>query len=238
MTEHAVVSRDQWVAARRRLLQKEKEFLRLRDQLSSERRELPWARVDKKYVFDGPAGKETLEDLFAGRDQLIVYHFMFAPEWEAGCRGCAFWADNFNGVVPHLHQRDVTLAAVSRAPLAKLQAFAARMGWTFKWVSAANTDFNYDYQVSFRPEDLAHGTAVYNYQRYDESMTDKPGFSVFSKDGAGNIFHTYSTYARGLDPMNVAFQLLDLVPKGRDEAGLPHPMSWVKLRDLYGAETA
>jgi predicted dithiol-disulfide oxidoreductase (DUF899 family) len=238
MTDHIIVSQAQWVAARRRLLAKEKEFMRLRDQLSSERRDLPWVRVDKQYVFEGPAGNETLADLFAGRDQLIVYHFMFAPEWDTGCRSCSFWADNFNAVIPHLSQRDVTLAAVSRAPLAKLQAFGRRMGWTFKWVSAAKTDFNYDYQVSFKPEDLAHGTAVYNYARYEQSMTDMPGFSVFSKDGAGDIFHTYSTYARGLDPMNVAFQLLDLVPKGRDEAGLPHPMSWVKLHDSYGAETA
>jgi predicted dithiol-disulfide oxidoreductase (DUF899 family) len=238
MTNHAIVSPDQWVAARRRLLAKEKEFLRLRDQLSHERRELPWERVDKQYTFEGPAGKETLADLFAGRNQLIVYHFMFAPDWDAGCRGCSFWADSYNGIVPHLHQRDVSLAAVSRAPLPKLLSFAARMGWNFKWVSAANTDFNYDYQVSFKPEELAHGTAVYNYARYEESMTDKPGFSVFFKDEDGHIFHTYSTYARGLDPMNVAFQLLDLVPKGRDEAGLPHPMSWVKLRDLYGAESA
>jgi predicted dithiol-disulfide oxidoreductase (DUF899 family) len=234
MTNHTIVSSDQWVTARRRLLAKEKEFLRLRDQLSSERRELPWERVDKHYVFDGPAGEETLADLFAGRNQLIVYHFMFAPEWEVGCKSCSFWADNYNAIVPHLNQRDVSLAAISRAPLAKLQAFAARLGWSFKWVSAANTDFNYDYRVSFRPEDVARGTAVYNYARYEQSMTDLPGFSVFIKDEDGSIFHTYSTYARGLDPMNAAYQLLDLVPKGRDEAGLPRPMSWVKLRDLYG----
>ena len=159
MTDHAIVSRDHWVTARRRLLTKEKEFLRLRDELSSERRELPWERVDKQYVFGGPAGDESLADLFAGRHQLIVYHFMFAPEWDAGCKSCSFWADNYNGIVPHLNQRDVSLAAISRAPLAKLQAFAARMGWTFKWVSAANTDFNYDYHVSFKPDDVAHGTA-------------------------------------------------------------------------------
>ena len=234
MTDHRVVSRDEWVGARRRLLDKEKEFLRLRDQLSAERRELPWVRVAEHYVFEGPAGKETLADLFAGRSQLIIYHFMFAPEWEAGCRGCSFWADNYNGIITHLNQRDVSLAAVSRAPLEKLKSFAARMGWSFKWVSAANSEFNYDYQVSFKPERIAQGTAVYNYARYDESMQDKPGFSVFFKDDEGAIFHTYSTYARGLDPMNVAFQLLDLVPKGRDEAGLPHPMSWVRLHDQYG----
>ena len=234
MTSHQIVSRDEWVTARRRLLAKEKEFLRLRDQLSSERRALPWECVDKRYVFEGPAGEETLAGLFAGRSQLIVYHFMFAPEWETGCKSCSFWADSFNGIIPHLKERDVSLAAVSRAPPCKLQAFATRMGWIFKWVSAANSDFNYDYQVSFKPQDLAQGTSVYNFARNDTSMTDMPGFSVFLKDEANSIFHTYSTYARGLDPMNVAYQLLDLVPKGRDEANLPHPMSWVKLRDLYG----
>jgi predicted dithiol-disulfide oxidoreductase (DUF899 family) len=233
MTDHPIVSPDQWASARRRLLAKEKEFLRLRDQLSSERRELPWVRVDKKYVFEGSAGNETLADLFAGRSQLIVYHFMFAPEWEAGCKSCSFWADNFNGVIPHLNQRDVSLAAISRAPLRKLQAFAARMGWTFKWVSAANSDFNYDYHVSFKPEVVAQGAAEYNYTRYEKSMTDLPGFSVFLKDQTGALFHTYSTYARGLDSMNAAYQLLDLVPKGRDETDPSNPMSWVKLRDLY-----
>jgi predicted dithiol-disulfide oxidoreductase (DUF899 family) len=235
MTNHTIVSRDQWISARRGLLAKEKEFLRLRDQLSSERRELPWERVEKQYLFEGPSGDESLADLFAGRTQLIVYHFMFAPEWEAGCKSCSFWADNYNGIVPHLNQRDVSLAAISRAPLAKLHAFAARMGWTFKWVSGAKTDFNYDYHVSFRPEHVARGIATYNYARYDQSMADLPGFSVFLKDHDGAIFHTYSTYARGLDPMNTAYQLLDLVPKGRDEAGLPHSMSWVKLRDQYVA---
>jgi len=238
MTQHQIASRDQWVAARLRLLAKEKEFLRLRDQLSRERRELPWDRVDKPYVFQGPAGDEALTDLFAGRSQLIVYHFMFAPDWEAGCKSCSFWADNFNGIIPHLNQRDVSLAAVSRAPLVKLNAFAVRMGWSFKWVSAAHTDFNYDYQVSFEPGQAAQGGAMYNYAPYKGAMTDLPGFSVFLKDEAGTVFHTYSTYARGVEPMNAAYQLLDLVPKGRDEASLPNPMSWVKLRVLYDAETA
>jgi predicted dithiol-disulfide oxidoreductase (DUF899 family) len=233
MTEHEIVSAEQWVIARRRLLAKEKQLQKLRDQLSAERRALPWERVDKHYVFEGPAGEETLADLFAGRGQLIVYHFMFAPDWEAGCKSCSFWADNFNGIIPHLNQRDVSLAAVSRAPLHMLQAFAARMGWSFKWVSAAKSDFNYDFHVSFRPQELAQGTAVYNYAHFGESMTDMPGFSVFLKDAAGGIFHTYSTYRRGIDPMNAAYQLLDLVPKGRDEAGLAYPMAWVKLRDLY-----
>jgi predicted dithiol-disulfide oxidoreductase (DUF899 family) len=233
MTDHAVVPRDQWVAARRRLLGKEKEFQKLRDQLSSERRALPWERVEKHYVFEGNAGKETLADLFAGRHQLVIYHFMFAPEWEAGCKSCSFWADNYNGIVAHLNERDVSLAAVSRAPLAKLRCFAARLGWTFKWLSSADTDFNYDYHVSFRPEDAARCVAEYNYAPYQGSMSDLPRFSVFFKDESGSIFHTYSTYARGLDPMNAAYQLLDLVPKGRDEAGLSNPMAWVKLHDLY-----
>lgn len=232
MTDHQIVSRDEWVDARRRLLAKEKDFLRLRDELSRERRELPWERVEKSYVFDAAGGRETLADLFAGRSQLIVYHFMFAPDSDTGCRGCSFWADSYNGSIAHLNQRDVSFAAVSRAPLPKLQAFAARMGWTFKWVSGS--EFNYDYQAAFRTEDVARGAAVYNYASYQESMPDKPGVSVFFRDAGGDIYHTYSTYARGLDPMNVAFQMLDLVPKGRDEVGLPHPMAWVKLHDQYG----
>jgi predicted dithiol-disulfide oxidoreductase (DUF899 family) len=234
MADHQIVSHGDWLAARRQLLTKEKEFLRMRDQLSSERRALPWERVEKRYVFEGPAGEETLADLFAGRSQLIVYHFMFAPDWDAGCKSCSFWADNFNGIIAHLNQRDVSLAAISRAPLQKLRSFAERMGWTFHWVSCARCDFNYDYQVSFKAEDLAHGTSVYNYAPHEGKMTDLPGFSVFLMDEAGGIFHTYSTYARGLDPMNVAYQLLDIAPKGRDEAGLPHPMSWVRLHDRYG----
>lgn len=234
MTDHPIVSHDEWTAAARRLLAREKEFLRLRDQLSGERRALPWERVEKPYVFESPAGRQSLADLFAGHSQLLVNHFMFAPEWEAGCRGCSFWADSYNGSIPHLEQRDVSFVAVSRAPLGKLQAFARRMGWHFKWVSSAGSDFNYDFNVSFTPEQLEHGTAVYNYTRYRESSSDKQGFSVFFKDADGSIFHTYSTFARGVDPINVTFQLLDLLPKGRDEAGLPHPMSWVKLRDQYG----
>jgi predicted dithiol-disulfide oxidoreductase (DUF899 family) len=233
VTDHQIVSRDEWVDARRRLLAKEKDFLRLRDELSRERRELPWERVAKSYVFDGAAGKETLSDLFAGRSQLIIYHFMFAPDSETGCKSCSFWADSYNGIIPHLNQRDVSFAAVSRAPLPKLQRFAARLGWTFKWVSSGDSDFNYDYHVSFRPRDVEGGAATYNYASYGRAMPDLPGFSVFFKDAAGDLFHTYSTYARGLDPMNVAYQLLDLVPKGRDEAGLSHNMAWVRLHDQY-----
>ena len=233
MTSHTVVSPDQWTLARRALVAKEKEFLKLRDQLSQARRDLPLERVEASYVFEGTAGRETLADLFGGHSQLIVYHFMFAPDWETGCKSCSFWADNFNGITVHLAQRDVALAAISRAPYTKLKAFALRMGWQFKWVSSADSDFNYDYRVSFRAEDVADGRAQYNDAPYTGSMTDLPGLSVFFKDANGGLFHTYSTYARGLDPINAAYQLLDLVPKGRDEAGLPGTMAWVKLHDLY-----
>ena len=235
MTDHQVVTPEEWGEARKHLLAKEKEFTRLRDQLSQTRRDLPWVRVTKQYVFDGPGGKQTLGQLFNGHSQLVVYHFMFAPDWEDGCRGCSFWADNFNGIVPHLNQRDVTFVAISRAPLAKLQAFAKRLGWNFKWLSSAGNDFNYDYNVSFTPEALAGGSAIYNYAANKMNMTELPGISVFFKDADGNVFHTYSCYARGLDMLNTAYHYLDLVPKGRDEAGLPHAMAWVRLRDEYGS---
>lgn len=235
MTTHTVVSPQQWTLARRALLAREKEFLKLRDELSQARRELPWERVAVDYSFDGAAGRETLASLFGPHSQLIVYHFMFAPEWEAGCKSCSFWADNFNGITAHLAQRDVAFAAISRAPQPKLAAFAQRLGWQFKWLSSADCDFNYDYGVSFRAADVEQGTARYNDAPYSGSMTDLPGLSVFYKDTDGALFRTYSTYARGLDPINAAYQLLDLVPKGRDEAGLAHTMEWVKLRDLYTA---
>ncbi len=234
MESHKVVSRDAWIEARSALLAREKEFTRLRDELSRQRRELPWERVEKSYVFDGPNGKETLSELFEGRHQLVVQHFMFGPDWEAGCKSCSFWADNFNGITEHLSQRDVTFVAVSRAPLPTLQAFAARMGWRFKWLSSLGSDFNFDYQVSFSPEAVAKGEVTYNYARRETSMTELPGISVFFKDGHGAVFHTYSCYARGLDMMNAAYHYLDLVPKGRDEAGLAYPMAWVRLRDQYG----
>ncbi|MCY1018662.1 DUF899 domain-containing protein [Pyxidicoccus sp. MSG2] len=233
MSNHGVVSREAWLDARKRLLLKEKDFTHAKDELSRERRELPWVRVDKPYVFQGPEGEETLSQLFQGRSQLIVYHFMFAPEWEAGCKSCSFWADNFNGVVPHLAQRDVSFVAISRAPFSKLQAFERRMGWSFKWLSSAGTDFNQDYCVSFTPEDLAGKRAVYNYAPLERPMTDLQGISTFYRDADGGLFHTYSCYGRGVDMMNTAYQYLDLVPKGRDEQGLPWPMAWVKLRDEY-----
>ena len=234
MGQHQIVSENEWVAARKALLAKEKEFTRLRDELSRQRRDLPWERVEKDYVFDGPGGRQSLADLFDGRSQLVVYHFMYGPDWENPCKSCSFWADNFNGIIAHLNQRDVTLVAISRAPLAKLQAFAKRLGWSFKWVSAGDGDFNYDFNVSFRPQDLAAGPITHNYAPRKTTMSDLAGISVFYKDADGAIFHTYSCYARGLDMLNTAYHYLDLVPKGRDEAGLAHSMSWVRFRDLYG----
>ena len=233
MAKHEIVSKSEWLQARKQLLAKEKEFTRLRDQLSTQRRSLPWLRIDKKYVFEGPNGRETLADLFEGRSQLVVYHFMFAPEWDVGCKSCSFWADNFNGITAHLNQRDVTFVAISRAPLPKLQAFAKRLGWTFKWVSSSGSDFNFDFNVSFKPEQVARGEATYNYAPFEEDGPERPGISAFAKDESGAVFHTYSAYGRGIDMMNTAYQYLDLVPKGRDEAGLPHTMAWVKLRDQY-----
>ena len=235
MTDHQVVTPEAWVAVRKKLLAKEKEFTKLRDELSQARRDLPWVRVTKNYLFDGPGGKQSLSELFDGRSQLIVYHFMFGPDWESGCKSCSFWADNFNCIVPHLNQRDVTFVAISRAPLAKLRAFAARLGWTFNWLSSSGSDFNFDFNVSFTPEAIASGNAVYNYAANKMSMQELPGISVFFKSPDGEVFHTYSCYARGLDMLNTAYHYLDLVPKGRDEADLPFPMAWVRLRDQYGS---
>lgn len=233
MQNHKVVSRDEWLEARKQFLVKEKEFTRLRDQLSKARRELPWERVDKTYVFDGPGGKETLAELFQGRSQLIVYHFMFDPSWEAGCQHCSFWADNFNGIPVHLNHRDVTMVAISRAPLAKLEAYRKRMGWSFKWLSSFGSDFNYDYYVSFTPEEMAKEQALYNYARRKPQASESVGISVFHKDADGNVFHTYSCYARGVDMLNGAYHYLDLVPKGRDEAGQSNPQFWVRRHDEY-----
>ena len=232
MSEHQIVSHEEWIDARRRFLVKEKEFTRLRDELSRERRELPWEHVRKPYVFEGEHGKETLADLFGKRSQLIVYHFMYGPDWEIGCKSCSFWADNFNFIIPHLNQRDVSLVAVSRAPLQKLQAQARRQDWTFKWVSSFGNDFNFDYQVSFAPETLKAGQGVYNYSPRKLDSTELPGISVFFKDGE-QIFHSYSTYGRGLDMLNNTYNYLDLAPRGRDEDGLTSPMAWVKHRFAY-----
>jgi len=232
MTRHTVVSRKEWLAARTALLKKEKKFTRLRDQLSKERRQLPWVKVDKDYVFDGPQGQETLSELFDGRSQLLVYHFMFGPDWDAGCKHCSFWADNFDRIIVHLNHRDVTMVAASRAAYRKLESYKKRMGWDFKWVSSGNTDFNFDYHVSFTPEEEAKKRAFFNYKMQDPDSSDREGTSVFSKDAKGNVFHTYSTYARGIDMVNAAYHYLDLVPKGRDE-GKSGP-SWLRRHDEYG----
>ena len=190
-------------------------------------------RVEKPYTFDGAEGRQTLPQIFQGRSQLVVYHFMFDPAWEAGCKSCSFWADNFNGIPVHLAQRDVTFAAISRAPLAKLAAFKARMGWGFTWLSSEGSDFNFDYGVSFRPEDVQAGAAEYNYAPLRLQRTELPGISVFCRDDAGAVFHTYSTYGRGVETVNGAYHFLDLVPKGRDEDGLEYNMAWVRLHDMY-----
>ena len=232
MKDHQIVSREEWLTARRQLLAEEKEFTRLRDRLSQRRRDLPWERVDKDYVFDGSGGQETLSQLFDGRHQLAAYHFMLGPGWNEGCKSCSYWADNFNGVDVHLRQRDVALAAISRAPWPEIEAFKKRMGWTFKWVSSFGTDFNHDYQVSARPEQLASGKAIYNYAPSQMTMEERPGISVFYRDDEGRIFHTYSCYARGLDRLNGAYHWLVLVPNGRDETG-PPKMAWVRLHDEY-----
>jgi predicted dithiol-disulfide oxidoreductase (DUF899 family) len=233
MQPHHVVSREQWIEARQALMTREKELARARDAVGEERRRLPWVKVDKPYVFDGPSGKVAMADLFKGRPQLVVQHVMFAPEWNEACKSCSFWADSFERMVPHLAARDTTMIAVSRAPVAKLEAFKKRMGWTFDWVSSGNNDFNYDYGVSFTPEQIEAGKAKYNYGTSPLYGPELPGVSVFCRDEAGDIFHTYSTYARGLDPMNAAYQYLNLTPLGRHEQGLRYPMDWVRLRDQY-----
>jgi predicted dithiol-disulfide oxidoreductase (DUF899 family) len=233
MKANAVVSREEWVASRKRHLAKEKEFTRLRDELSSERRELPWVKVEKKYVFDTSGGKQTLPDLFEGRSQLVVYHFMFGSTWEQACKSCSFWADNFNGIVVHLEHRDVTLLAASRAPLDKIEAFRERMGWGFKWVSSLQNEFNRDFHVSFTPEEMAKGPVYYNYSEQKFPSEEAPGISVFYRDLGGQVFHTYSCYSRGLDMLNGAYHYLDLVPKGRDEEHLRFTMEWVRHHDRY-----
>jgi predicted dithiol-disulfide oxidoreductase (DUF899 family) len=234
MSQPRIVSRDEWLAARKQHLSKEKELTRLRDDLSAERRELPWVRVDKPYAFEGSKGKETLADLFDGRSQLVIYHFMFGPEWEQGCPSCSWAADNIDGNVVHLNARDVTVAMVSRAPLALIEAFKRRMGWRFKWVSSYGTDFNYDYHVSFAKEEMAKGNVHYNFGPNGFPSDEAPGVSVFYKNGEGEIFHTYSSYARGAESLLGGYYFLDIVPKGRDEEK-PWTMSWVRHHDRYGA---
>jgi predicted dithiol-disulfide oxidoreductase (DUF899 family) len=228
-----VVSQTEWLAARKELLAKEKEFTRLRDDLSRQRRELPWEKVEKNYAFDGPNGKESLADLFGGKSQLIIYHFMLGPDWVEGCPGCSFVSDHIDGTLPHLTARDIRLAVVSRAPLAQIETFKKRMGWRFHWVSSFGSDFNHDYQVSATKEELAQNEVYYNYKMQKFPSGERPGTSVFYKDDAGNIFHTYSSYARGLDILIGAYNWIDLTPKGRDEAALKHKMTWLRHHDKY-----
>ena len=234
LDNHRIVSKDEWLAARGALLKKEKEFTLLREKLAQQQRDMPWVLVAKEYLFDGPNGKQTLSELFDGRSQLIVYHFMYDPNWDAGCPSCSFWADNFNGIVVHLNQRDVTMIAVSKAPYSKIGEYKKRMGWNFKWVSSYDNDFNFDYHVSFTPEELSEKKAFYNYNLQDTHSPEREGVSVFYKDTAGHVFHTYSAYARGIDGLNVAYHYLDLVPKGRDEDGHEFPQFWVRRHDEYG----
>ena len=229
-----VVGSREWIAARKDLLAKEKAFTRLRDELSRERRELPWQRVEKEYVFVGPDGDQTLAELFEGRSQLVVYHFMFGPddEWDEACLHCSFWADNFDPIIVHLHARDVTMVAVSRAQIDKINRYRARMGWSFKWLSSHDNDFNYDFGVSFAEDDFEK--PVFNFDTLPPGRGDREGVSVFSKDASGQIFRTYSTYGRGIDLLNTAYNYLDLVPNGRGEEGQP-PQYWVRRHDEYGA---
>ena len=228
-----VVSHQDWIAARKEFLAKEKEFTRQRDEISRLRRELPWEKVEKQYEFEGPGGKLTFADLFDGRSQIAMYHFMLAPGWAEGCKSCSYLADHFDGAAIHLANRDVTLVVVSRAPIAEIEAFKKRMGWRFHWVSSHGSDFNFDYQVSFTPEQIAEKKQVYNYGPVDFPSQELPGFSAFLKDSAGEIFHTYSSYARGLDILVGTYNFLDMMPKGRDEEGLKHSMAWVRHHDKY-----
>lgn len=228
-----VVSREEWLAARRTLLAKEKQLTRERDAVAAERRQLPWMKVEKNYVFDTPGGKRTLAELFGGKSQLIVYHLMFGPDWQEACPSCSFLMDHTDGALVHLAQRDVSFAAVSRAPLAKIADFKKRMGWKFNWVSSYGTDFNYDYHASFTPEQVAKGKVEYNFDLVEFPSAEAPGISVFYKDKDGSIFHTYSAYARGAESIVNTYNFLDLVPKGRDEDGLPFTMSWLRHHDRY-----
>jgi predicted dithiol-disulfide oxidoreductase (DUF899 family) len=228
-----VVSHEDWLKARLELLAAEKEFTQQREALTRRRMDMPWERVEKTYRFEGPKGQLSLEDLFDGRSQLLVYHFMLGPDWEEGCKSCSFWADNFNGIPIHLAQRDVTFLAISRAPFVKIEAYRQRMGWDFPWVSSGGSDFNFDYQASFTPEDLAAGRAYYNFEIRPNTMSELVGVSVFYRSGPGEVYHTYSCYARGVEMVNGAYHFLDLVPKGRDEDGLRFSMEWVRRHDQY-----
>lgn len=233
MPDHKIVTKPKWLDARRALLEREKAFTKERDELTRARQELPWVRIEADYVFDGPNGKESLSDLFDGRSQLIIYHFMYGTDWDEGCPSCSFWADGYDRIAVHLNARDVSLAAISTAPLEKLNAYKKRLGWSFKWLSAAGNRFNQDFHVSFSEEELAKDAPNYNFGTKRFNGPEATGMSVFVKDADGTNYHTYSAYARGLDMFNPAYQYLDAVPKGRDEDGLPHTMAWLRRNDSY-----
>ena len=238
MPTNQVVSHEQWLAARTELLEKEKEFTKLRDEITAQQRNLPWEKVEKDYTYRGAEGEVSLADLFAGRSQLIVYHFMFDPSWDEGCKSCSMIADHYDRIIVHLNARDVTFVTVSRAPLDKLLAFRQRMGWEFEWVSSLESDFNWDFNVSFTPEQLETGEVYYNYRKGKEfPVAEAPGISVFYQDENGDIFHTYSVFARGLDLFLGVYNFLDIVPKGRDEESLQYGMEWVRHHDRYGDES-
>jgi predicted dithiol-disulfide oxidoreductase (DUF899 family) len=231
--KHPVVSEDQWLAARRELLREEKELTRLHDQVAARRRALPWVKIDKAYTFESPAGRVTLADLFQGHSQLVVQHFMLGPGWEEGCKSCSFMLDHFNAAAVHLPARDTAFAAISHAPLSEILPFKQRMGWDVNWVSAHDSDFNYDFHVSFTSEELERGQVYYNYGRRPFPYEEAPGVSVFARDAAGHVYHTYSTYGRGVEFIMGAYAILDLTPKGRDEEGLAYGMEWVRHHDRY-----
>jgi predicted dithiol-disulfide oxidoreductase (DUF899 family) len=235
---HPVVSKDRWVAERKALLAREKELTHLQDQIAEERRALPWERVDKNYVFDTAEGRRSLTDLFVGRRQLMVQHFMLGPGWEQGCPSCSFMADHVDGMNVHLAHRDISFVAVSRAPLAEIERFRERMGWQFKWVSSNANDFNFDFAVSFKAEEMARGEVFYNYGPVPSRGEEAPGVSVFYKNDAGEVFHTYSTFGRGVEVMMGTYDLLDLTPKGRDEREVDYKMEWVRHHDRYEAAPA
>jgi len=233
MKINTVVSEEKWMEARKELLLKEKKFTRLRDELSEQRRALPWMKIKKNYTFENEHGKQKLADLFDGRSQLIIYHFMFGTDWDEGCPSCSFWADNYDNIIIHLNHRDISLVTVSIAPLERLEHYKKRMGWTFNWLSSINSDFNHDFQVSFTPEALQAHEVFYNYKMTDFPVLEAAGISVFYKDDNDEIYHSYSCYSRGLDMLNGAYHYMDLVPKGRDEKNLEWSMKWLHRHDQY-----
>ncbi len=234
MSNSPLVSREEWTRARLELLAEEKAMSKALDALAHKRRELPWVKLDKNYDFEGLDGVESMTDLFSGHNQLMVYHFMYGPDWKQGCPSCSFWADNFNGVDIHLAHRDTALVAVSNTSLENIKAYRKRMGWQFKWVSSLGSDFNRDFNVTFKPEEIEAGSVSYNFAQRKFPATEAPGLSVFARTSDGGVAHSYSCYGRGLDIFNGAYQLLDMTPKGRDEDLLAYPMAWLRRHDQYG----